>query len=83
MKKPSLSKKASSSRVKKQKSATSLHSNSSTATSALLKTFTCTEDDCGKVFKRSEHLKRHIRSIHTREKRKFFNYFFLINSKKN
>jgi uncharacterized Zn-finger protein len=24
------------------------------------------------VFKRSEHLKRHIRSIHTLEKRKFF-----------
>ncbi|KAI8082734.1 uncharacterized protein BX664DRAFT_237566, partial [Halteromyces radiatus] len=33
-----------------------------------LKTFECTEDDCGKVFKRSEHLKRHVRSIHTREK---------------
>ncbi|CEG65238.1 hypothetical protein CU097_015555 [Rhizopus azygosporus] len=32
------------------------------------KVFTCTHDDCGKVFKRSEHLKRHIRSIHTLEK---------------
>lgn len=31
--------------------------------------FTCTHDGCGKVFKRSEHLKRHIRSIHTLEKR--------------
>ncbi|KAI9313831.1 hypothetical protein BX666DRAFT_2030002 [Dichotomocladium elegans] len=30
--------------------------------------FTCTTDGCGKVFKRSEHLKRHIRSIHTLEK---------------
>ncbi|KAI9486869.1 MAG: hypothetical protein EXX96DRAFT_475757 [Benjaminiella poitrasii] len=30
--------------------------------------FTCTADGCGKVFKRSEHLKRHIRSIHTLEK---------------
>lgn len=33
--------------------------------------FTCTADGCGKMFKRSEHLKRHIRSIHTLEKRKF------------
>ncbi|CAO3609986.1 unnamed protein product [Cunninghamella blakesleeana] len=32
------------------------------------KMFTCKHDDCGKVFKRSEHLKRHIRSIHTLEK---------------
>ncbi|ORZ00697.1 hypothetical protein BCR43DRAFT_432607 [Syncephalastrum racemosum] len=30
--------------------------------------YTCTADNCGKVFKRSEHLKRHIRSIHTLEK---------------
>ncbi|KAI7870246.1 hypothetical protein BDF14DRAFT_1682312, partial [Spinellus fusiger] len=30
--------------------------------------FTCKVDGCGKVFKRSEHLKRHIRSIHTHEK---------------
>lgn len=35
------------------------------------KNFPCDHDDCGKVFRRSEHLKRHIRSIHTREKRKF------------
>ncbi|CEP14812.1 hypothetical protein [Parasitella parasitica] len=32
------------------------------------KVFTCKHDDCGKVFKRSEHLKRHVRSIHTLEK---------------
>ncbi|KAF9366007.1 hypothetical protein BGX34_006892 [Mortierella sp. NVP85] len=32
------------------------------------KVFTCRYDDCGKVFKRSEHLKRHVRSIHTMEK---------------
>jgi hypothetical protein len=32
--------------------------------------FTCKMDNCGKVFKRSEHLKRHVRSIHTLEKRK-------------
>ncbi|CAO3665878.1 unnamed protein product [Umbelopsis vinacea] len=35
------------------------------------KMFTCTHLNCGKVFKRSEHLKRHVRSIHTLEKRKF------------
>jgi hypothetical protein len=34
--------------------------------------FPCHHEDCGKVFRRSEHLKRHIRSIHTREKRKSF-----------
>ncbi|KAG0330141.1 hypothetical protein BGZ99_008004 [Dissophora globulifera] len=32
------------------------------------KVFTCWFDDCGKIFKRSEHLKRHVRSIHTMEK---------------
>ncbi|KAI8337171.1 hypothetical protein BC941DRAFT_502644 [Chlamydoabsidia padenii] len=32
------------------------------------KMFTCKHEDCGKIFKRSEHLKRHIRSIHTLEK---------------
>lgn len=34
--------------------------------------FTCQAEGCGKVFKRSEHLKRHIRSIHTLEKRKYY-----------
>ncbi|KAF9379121.1 hypothetical protein CPB97_009157 [Podila verticillata] len=32
------------------------------------KVFTCRFSDCGKIFKRSEHLKRHVRSIHTMEK---------------
>ncbi|ORZ08314.1 hypothetical protein BCR42DRAFT_335723, partial [Absidia repens] len=32
------------------------------------RTFACQVEDCGKVFKRSEHLKRHNRSIHTNEK---------------
>lgn len=40
------------------------------------KVFTCKHDDCGKVFKRSEHLKRHVRSIHTLEKRKFLILFY-------
>ncbi|KAF9935051.1 hypothetical protein FBU30_008544 [Linnemannia zychae] len=30
--------------------------------------FTCLVDVCGKQFKRSEHLKRHVRSVHTLEK---------------
>ncbi|GAN03949.1 hypothetical protein MAM1_0052d03405 [Mucor ambiguus] len=33
-----------------------------------VKLFLCEYDDCGKLFKRSEHLKRHIKSIHTKEK---------------
>ncbi|KAL9538126.1 hypothetical protein MBANPS3_011179 [Mucor bainieri] len=33
-----------------------------------VKQFLCEYDDCGKLFKRSEHLKRHIKSIHTKEK---------------
>lgn len=32
------------------------------------KLFTCKAPNCGKVFKRSEHLKRHHRSIHTSDK---------------
>lgn len=32
--------------------------------------FKCTEPTCGKLFKRSEHVKRHYRSIHSKEKRK-------------
>jgi hypothetical protein len=34
------------------------------------KCFECNYAGCGKVFKRSEHLKRHVRSIHTLERRK-------------
>jgi uncharacterized Zn-finger protein len=34
--------------------------------------YKCTVDDCGKCFIRGEHLKRHIRSIHTNEKRWYF-----------
>ena len=32
--------------------------------------YVCKVEDCGKCFSRGEHLKRHIRSIHTHEKRK-------------
>lgn len=34
-----------------------------------VRTYTCHAEDCGKCFVRGEHLKRHIRSIHTDEKR--------------
>ncbi|KAF9571302.1 hypothetical protein EC968_000741 [Mortierella alpina] len=40
----------------------------STALESPGRQFTCIYDDCGKVFKRSEHLKRHVRSVHTLEK---------------
>ncbi|KAI8600094.1 hypothetical protein EDD21DRAFT_307026 [Dissophora ornata] len=30
--------------------------------------FTCSIEHCGKLFRRSEHLKRHFRSVHTLEK---------------
>jgi hypothetical protein len=38
-------------------------------TSAAGRTFTCQVDGCGKLFSRGEHLKRHVRSLHTHEKR--------------
>lgn len=36
------------------------------------RSFTCSEQGCGKVFSRAEHLRRHVRSIHMDEKRKAF-----------
>ena len=35
------------------------------------KVYTCKVPGCGKCFKRSEHLKRHVRSIHTDDKREW------------
>jgi uncharacterized Zn-finger protein len=32
--------------------------------------YVCEIDGCGKCFARGEHLKRHVRSIHTNDKRK-------------
>nr|AGO06028.1 transcription factor STE12 [Volvariella volvacea] len=40
----------------------------STVPSAKGRSFECTVEGCGKLFARGEHLKRHIRSIHTYEK---------------
>ncbi|KAK7051496.1 hypothetical protein VNI00_004470 [Paramarasmius palmivorus] len=36
--------------------------------------YVCSVEGCGKCFHRGEHLKRHIRSIHTYEKREHFPY---------
>jgi hypothetical protein len=41
------------------------------------RTYTCHVDGCGKCFVRSEHLKRHIRSIHTNDKREGYFFTFL------
>lgn len=35
------------------------------------RTFVCVTEGCGKCFLRSEHLKRHVRSLHTFDKREF------------
>ena len=36
------------------------------------RSFLCVVPGCGKCFVRAEHLKRHVRSIHTNDKRKYF-----------
>lgn len=38
------------------------------------RSFTCSEQGCGKVFSRAEHLRRHVRSIHMDEKRKALHF---------
>ncbi|KAJ7664771.1 hypothetical protein B0H17DRAFT_836078, partial [Mycena rosella] len=38
---------------------------------ALARQYTCKVSGCGKCFARGEHLKRHVRSIHTYEKREW------------
>ena len=48
------------------------------------RTYTCKVNGCGKCFARGEHLKRHVRSIHTYEKRRhsppcFFFFFCKTN----
>ncbi len=42
---------------------------------ATTRSYVCTLSGCGKCFVRGEHLKRHVRSIHTHDKRKYL--FFL------
>ena len=43
------------------------------------RTFICVVPGCGKCFVRSEHLKRHVRSIHTHDKRESFLCLFREN----
>ena len=47
-----------------------------------MRMYRCTVDGCYKCFARGEHLKRHVRSIHTNEKRECFPslYSFFVNS---
>ena len=40
--------------------------------------YRCTVDGCYKCFARGEHLKRHVRSIHTNEKREYFCQLFQL-----
>jgi uncharacterized Zn-finger protein len=40
-------------------------------TGKTVRMYLCEVDGCGKCFARGEHLKRHVRSIHTYEKRAF------------
>ena len=40
-----------------------------------MRMYKCVVDGCNKCFARGEHLKRHVRSIHTNEKREFAPFF--------
>jgi hypothetical protein len=42
---------------------------------AAARLYTCKVPGCGKCFARGEHLKRHVRSVHTYEKREFSRLF--------
>jgi hypothetical protein len=57
------------------KSANGRKKGASTPSSKVTRTYTCDVDGCGKLFARGEHLKRHVRSIHTYEKRQFLRLF--------
>jgi len=43
-----------------------------------MRMYRCTVDGCYKCFARGEHLKRHVRSIHTNEKRECFTFLLLL-----
>ncbi len=66
---PNLTKKSRGRRVPTQPAAV-LSAGEGTATKRM-RGYTCRVAGCGKCFARGEHLKRHIRSIHTNEKREF------------
>ena len=44
-------------------------------TTTTTRSYICTLSGCGKCFVRGEHLKRHVRSIHTHDKRKYLFFF--------
>jgi hypothetical protein len=76
---PNLTKKSRGRRVPTMSSIEDLRSASSGAgkkrqgapTGKTVRMYLCEVDGCGKCFARGEHLKRHVRSIHTYEKRTF------------
>jgi uncharacterized Zn-finger protein len=43
-----------------------------------MRMYKCVVDGCNKCFARGEHLKRHVRSIHTNEKRQSVFFFFRV-----
>lgn len=72
---PNLTKKSRGRRVPTAAALYGGYGSSSASTSTLgiggknARTYVCKVKECGKCFARSEHLKRHVRSIHTNEKR--------------
>lgn len=80
---PNLTKKSRGRRVPTMSSLEDLRSASSgagkkrlSAGGKMARMYLCDVEGCGKCFARGEHLKRHVRSIHTYEKRELF--FFLL-----
>lgn len=66
---PNLTKKSRGRRVPKSSSIVVAASGSGVSKSA--RPYKCNAVNCGKCFARGEHLKRHVRSIHTNEKREY------------
>ena len=66
------------SRRRKKPSTSTTPEMSKTPSGENSRTFICVVSGCGKCFVRSEHLKRHVRSIHTHEKREFFLFSFFF-----
>lgn len=60
------------------KSANGRKKDANSPSSKASRTYTCDVEGCGKLFARGEHLKRHVRSIHTYEKRQFLRFSFPI-----
>ncbi|KAF8580124.1 hypothetical protein K439DRAFT_1357951 [Ramaria rubella] len=73
---PNLTKKSRGRRVPTATALYGTHGSGSGSSSGLVlnssgknaRTYVCKVKECGKCFARSEHLKRHVRSIHTNEK---------------